>query len=332
MLNLGPFNAGMLDKQLVAGLTTGMAAVDKALLAATETVYRPVTETSRYLLDAGGKRFRPALSLLAAQYGDPGAPGVVPTAAACELTHLATLHHDDVMDEARLRRGVPSANSRWGNTVSILTGDFLFSKASQILAGFGPEAVMIQTVTFERLVTGQIRETLGPGEDDDPLKHYFDVIVDKTGSLIATSARFGALMSGADRGIVSDLTEFGENIGVAFQLADDILDITSESDQSGKTPGTDLREGVATLPVLYLRADAGPRDARLLELLDGGVTNDDRHAEALALMRGHRALDRARQDCTDYADRARMLLKRLPAGPATDALNILCDLAVHRAR
>jgi heptaprenyl diphosphate synthase len=216
--------------------------------------------------------------------------------------------------------------------VSVLTGDFLFSKASQILTGLGPEAVRIQTTTYERLVTGQLRESLGPRPDDDLLQHYMTVVADKTGSLIAAAARFGALMSGAGQELVATLTEFGEHIGIAFQLADDILDICGDVAESGKRPGTDLREGVPTLPTLYVRADPSPGDSRLLELLDADLTDDALHAEALALLRAHPALTQVRQECAGYAERARDLVKPLPAGPATDALNVLCDLAVYRSR
>lgn len=192
--------------------------------------------------------------MLASQFGDPDAPGVVPSAVVVELTHLATLYHDDVMDEADVRRGVPSANTRWGNSVAVLTGDFLFARASHILADLGPEAVRIQAEAFERLVTGQILETAGPRDGRDPVDHYLDVLSGKTGSLVAVSGRFGAMMSGADERTVDVLTQYGERLGIAFQLADDVLDITSDSHESGKTPGTDLREGIPTLPVLRLRA------------------------------------------------------------------------------
>ena len=194
--------------------------------------------------------------MLSAQFGDPYAPGVVPSAVVVELTHLATLYHDDVMDEADVRRGVASANARWDNSVAVLTGDFLFARASQILADLGPEAVRIQAEAFERLVTGQILETVGPRDGRDPIDHYLDVIAGKTGSLIAVAGRFGALMSGADESVVDILTQYGERVGTAFQLADDVLDIASDSHESGKTPGTDLREGIPTLPVLHLRSSA----------------------------------------------------------------------------
>jgi heptaprenyl diphosphate synthase len=273
--------------------------------------------------------------MLGAQFGDPYAPGVVPSAVVVELTHLATLYHDDVMDEADVRRGVPSANANWDNSVAVLTGDFLFARASRTLADLGPEAVRIQAEAFERLVTGQILETAGPQEDQDPVAHYLDVIAGKTGSLIAVSGRFGALMSGADERMVSVLTQYGERIGTAFQLADDVLDVASDSHESGKTPGTDLREGIPTLPVLYLReraaAGGSAEDRALCELLDGDLSDDARHAEALAGLRAHPALEQARRETVRFADAARATLAPLPDVPAKAALSALCDAVVHRA-
>jgi heptaprenyl diphosphate synthase len=281
-------------------------------------------------MNAGGKRFRPMLVLVAAEFGDPQAPGVVPAAVGVELTHLASLYHDDVMDEADLRRGAKSANARWDNSVAILTGDFLFAQASEVIADLGPEAVRIQARTFARLVEGQIRETVGVRDGEDPLAHYLRVVADKTGSLISTSARYGAMMSGAGERVETLLTEFGERIGSAFQLSDDVIDIASETGQSGKTPGTDLREGVPTLPVLIARASGDPGDSRLLELFDSDLTDDARHAEALALLRAHPAMEEARAEVSRSADEARKLLEELPDNPARQALAGLCDLVVTR--
>jgi heptaprenyl diphosphate synthase len=315
----------------VAGdVTMGMHSVEVMLRDAVKSDYPFVTETSKHLVEAGGKRFRPLLTLVAAQFGDPHAPGVVPSAVVCELTHLATLYHDDVMDDARMRRGAESANSRWGNTVAILTGDFLFARASDILADLGPECVRIQARTFERLCTGQIRETVGPGAADDPLEHYLTVVADKTGSLIATCGRFGALLSGAPEPVVDELTRYGERIGVAFQLSDDVLDVASDAVEFGKVPGTDLREGVATLPVLHALASTDPADARLQELLRGDLTDDARHAEALTLLRAHPAMDLARADLKRWADDARSVLAPLPDIPARALLESLCDVVVAR--
>jgi heptaprenyl diphosphate synthase len=248
-----------------------------------------------------------------------------------ELTHLATLYHDDVMDEAPLRRGAASANARWDNTVAILTGDFLFARASDLLADLGPEAVRIQARTFERLCTGQIRETVGPQDHEDPIAHHLSVLADKTGSLISTASRFGALMSGSDPGVVETLAVFGERIGVAFQLVDDLVDIGSEHSQSGKTPGTDLREGIATLAVLYARQSTDPADARLIRLTSGPIDDDAEHLEALALLRAHPAMERARDQARRWSDDARAALAPLPAGPARDALELLCDYVVERS-
>ncbi len=319
---------GALDPALALRLTQGMESVEAGLLAAVRSDYPFVTEASKYLVEAGGKRFRPLLVLLAAEFGDPEAPGVVPSAVVAELTHLATLYHDDVMDEADLRRGAASANARWDNSVAILTGDFLFAKSSGILADLGPEAVRIQAHTFERLCTGQIRETIGPEEGLDPVEHHIQVIADKTASLIATSGRYGSLMAGCDPTTVELLTDFGERIGIAFQLADDIVDITSDSRDSGKVPGTDLREGVPTLAALI--ALSGDLDPRFCDLLTRPLPDDAEHAEALELLRGHDALVQARVEARRWADLAREALEPLPQIPARDALSVLCDYVVTR--
>ncbi len=328
----GSLGLVVVDAGLEADVRAGLTAVEALLRDAVKSDYPFVTETSRHLVEAGGKRFRPLLVLLAAQFGDPAAPGVVPAAAVVELTHLATLYHDDVMDEALMRRGTISANARWSNTIAILTGDFLFSRASDLLADLGPEAVRIQARTFERLVQGQIRETIGPEPGADPLDHYLQVVGDKTGSLIATSARFGAMFSGAPEWIADVMIRYGERIGVAFQLSDDLLDVTSEVTEFGKTPGTDLREGVVTLPVLHARRSTEPGDYRLLELLAGDLNDDDRHSETLALLRAHPAIQRARADLERWASDARETLTPLPDGAAKRALQGLCDFVVARTR
>ncbi|MFH9175878.1 polyprenyl synthetase family protein [Streptomyces albogriseolus] len=335
MTVVGPFGLSVRDQALEADVQAGLTAVEEGLLEATKSAVPFITEAAQHLVRAGGKRFRPLLVMLSARFGDPYAPGIVPSAVVVELTHLATLYHDDVMDDAEVRRGVASANARWGNSVAVLTGDFLFARASHILADLGPEAVRVQAEAFERLVTGQILETAGPQDGRDPVDHYLDVLGGKTGSLVAVSCRFGAMMSGADETVVDVLTQYGERLGVAFQLADDVLDIASDSHESGKTPGTDLREGIATLPVLRLRERAArlglAEDLALCELLDSDLTDDARHTEALRLLRAHPALDQARRDTVRYAEEARAALAPLPDGPAKSALVELCDAVVHRA-
>ncbi|GLZ06440.1 geranylgeranyl pyrophosphate synthase [Actinomadura sp. NBRC 104412] len=326
-----PFDLSV-DEALAAAVQERLGAIEAVLLDAVHSDDPLLAEASKHLVEAGGKRFRPTLVLLASHFGDPAARGVVEAAVVVELTHLATLYHDDVMDEATVRRGEPSANSRWTNTVAILTGDYLFARASDLLADLGPEAVRIQARAFSRLVRGQIQETVGPAPDADPLKHYLQVVADKTGSLIAVSGQFGALLSGAPTHVVDTVTSACEKIGVAFQLADDVLDIASDTEQSGKTPGIDLREGIRTLPVHHVLAGigSGPDDARLRALLDQDLTDDALHAEALALLRAHPAMERSRSDLRRWAEDARAELLTLPDIPARAAFIGLCDYVVSR--
>jgi heptaprenyl diphosphate synthase len=320
------------DPALRAVLEDGLTQVEELLHQEVQSEFRFLTEASLHLVDAGGKRFRPLFTLLAGQFGPGGGrtQDVVRAAAVVELVHLATLYHDDVMDEATMRRGAVSANARWDNTVAILTGDFLFAHASRLVADLGPDAVRIIACTFAELVTGQMRETLGPAEDADPVAHYLAVIAEKTGSLIATAGRYGAMFSGAPQERIDALRRFGEKIGTVFQISDDIIDITSPSAQSGKSPGTDLREGVHTLPMLYALADGGPRVDRLRVLLAGPLTDDALVAEALWLLRESPGLDRAVRTLRSYTDSARAELAVLPACPARDALASVTDYLAAR--
>ena len=315
---------GELDNEISRGLEE----VEKLLASHIEGDYPLVVETSRHLVEAGGKRFRPLVTLLASHFGGGINKEVIEAAVVCELTHVATLYHDDVMDEAPLRRGVESANNRWGNTVAILTGDYLFSKASDLLADLGPEAVRLQAKTFERLVIGQIQETQGP-KGGDPLEHYLQVVADKTGSLIATSARFGAMLSKAPANVTETLTTFGEKLGVVFQLADDVIDIASDSVQSGKTPGTDLREGVPTLVTLQVMKSKRSEDQPLKELLARPL-NDEEAKAMIVTLRSHSALQEARQQLHAMAREARALLAPLPDIAARRAFEALCDAVVER--
>jgi heptaprenyl diphosphate synthase len=327
----------VLDEDLAARLRARMAEVEAALAGHAVSEAAFVTDAARHLMEAGGKRVRPLLVLLAAETGSAeggptgqAAEDVLTAACVVELTHLASLYHDDVMDEAELRRGAESANARWDNHVAILTGDFLFSRASYLTSHLGRGAVGIQAQTFTKLVEGQILETLGPG-DDDPLEHYLRVVAGKTGSLIATSALYGARFAGAPLEVEEALTAYAAKVGVAFQLSDDILDIASESAESGKTPGTDLREGVPTLPVLIAQRSSAAGDARLLELLAGDLSDDEAHAEALALLRPHPAMAEARAYVAGLAAEAKALLKALPESPAREALDAFADAIADRS-
>ena len=319
-----------LDNQLEQSLISDLKKVEELMRSHIKGDYPLVVETSRHLVEAGGKRLRPLLTLLSAQFGDPTNYDIIKAAVCCELTHLATLYHDDVMDDAALRRGVVSANKKWDNAVAILTGDYLFSKVSDMLADIGPEAVKLQAKTFERLVIGQIKETQGKSEGLSQIDHYMKVVADKTGSLIATSARFGALVSGASMEVVETLTKFGEKIGVAFQVADDLLDIASTETASGKTPGTDLKEGVPTLVTLFVMADNDPANRVLIEKLSKPISDEDL-AGVIQELRNHKALKQVQDYLSNVANEANQLLVNLPNGPAKNALENLTFALVNRS-
>lgn len=324
-----------LDSDFAAALDARLDAVEARLRSVIGTSDELVSWTSRHLMDAGGKRVRPLLSLIAAGFGDLERPEVVDVAALVELTHLATLYHDDVMDDASTRRGARTAHELWGNSVAILTGDFLFARASALSADLGPDLVRVHSSTFERLCMGQLHETVGPRADEDPFAHYMGVLSDKTASLIATAAELGARVSGAPPAVGDSLREYGEKVGIAFQLADDVLDLRSDRDVSGKTPGTDLREGVSTMPVLLLRRrvaeqGADARTSELLTLLDGDLSDDADLARAVDLLRQDSALEETSALARTIAGEALDVLRQLPACPARDALEELTETLVER--
>ncbi|HEY8820724.1 MAG TPA: polyprenyl synthetase family protein [Dermatophilaceae bacterium] len=317
--------------ELAERLQRGLTSVDALLRTVVDHEDPFIAQASAHLSEAGGKRFRPMLTLLAAELGNGINDDVVAAATGVELTHLASLYHDDVMDEADLRRGVASVNAQYGNSSAILIGDLLFGKASELVAGLGPEAVKIQAQTFVRLCSGQIRDDRPVPAGVDPIDYYLGVLADKTGALIATAARYGAMFSGCSPETVDIMRRYGERLGIAFQLADDLLDISSGSGQSGKTPGTDLRAGVATLPVLLARQSVDPSDDRLKVLLDSDLHDDSLHAEALALLQAHPAMVEARERTNSVAREARDLLAPLliglaPDSPAHQGITALVDL------
>ncbi|MCL1869442.1 MAG: polyprenyl synthetase family protein [Promicromonosporaceae bacterium] len=313
-----------------------MVVVESALADAVANADRLADDVARHLMAAGGKRLRPFLALLAGELGDGERPELVDAAVVVELTHLASLYHDDVMDSAPLRRGAPSAHSVWGNTVAILVGDLLFARASARVAALGPDAVRIQAETFERLCMGQLHETTGPRDDEDAVEHYLQVLADKTASLLATSARLGAMFGGAPAEQVAMVAAFGEKVGVAFQLADDVLDLASTGAESGKTPGTDLREGIPTMPVLLLRravaqGEAAPEDVALLAALDGDLTDDAELADVVGRLRAHAVLTETRELAARYAREAAAELAPLPHGPVREALESFAIALADRA-
>jgi heptaprenyl diphosphate synthase len=320
------------DRALLKSLESGLETVEVQLKSATTYADSVAKNPARHLVDAGGKRIRPALVLLAAQLGDPTRQDVYDAAVVVELTHLATLYHDDVMDDAPTRRGVPTAQHIWGNSVAILTGDLLFARASQVGSNLGQASLTLQADTFERLCLGQLHETVGPSESQEPIEHYVQVLADKTGSLIAASARLGIMLSGAPAEYEEPMRVFGEKVGVAFQLIDDVIDI-SDAGPSGKTPGTDLRAGVPTMPVLLLRKAAAAGDksaADLLTLIDGDLTEDSVLAYVVKRLREHAVAEQAYNEAKRWADEAVEAIQVLPAGSIRDALAMFAQAVVDR--
>ena len=316
--------------ELTARLASGLEQVERLIIERTDNESEFITEASQHLAKAGGKRFRPVLTMLVSELGEGINDRVVAAAAGVELTHLASLYHDDVMDEADLRRGAPSANALYDNSTAILVGDLLFGTASDIIADLGADAVKIQAQTFIRLCSGQIRDDRPCPAGQDAREYYRGVLADKTGVLVATAARYGAMYSGCSPEVVEAATEYGERLGIAFQLADDLIDISSESGETGKTPGTDLREGKRTLPVLNALASTDPADAELQELLVSDLKEPERLDRALELLRAHPAMAQAREETLTVGRRAVEALAPLPDSDAKRALIALMDGVVHR--
>ena len=315
----------VLEGEVRARLEEVEAAIEKAVRADSDML----SETSRYLLAAGGKRFRPMLLLLSGYFGDPADQRLIVGAVAIELVHAATLYHDDVIDEAASRHGVPSANARWSNTVAILTGDYLFARASEISSDLGTDVIALFARTIATLCDGQIREVEASGNVEQTREAYLEVIRRKTGALIATSCRLGGMLSDATPENVGVLEAYGEALGMAFQLSDDIMDVTSSASELGKEPGVDMKEGVYTLPVL-LALHAGADRVELSSLLSGGPPEGERLARALAIVQDQATLAEARTLVAVEVDRARELASRLPDCAARTALLQLAEFLAVR--
>ncbi|WP_411106976.1 polyprenyl synthetase family protein [Streptomyces sp. cmx-4-9] len=331
--------AGMLrrlalsDRGLERRLRHGLEAAEKELAAHAEGAGDPrISDLAGHLAAAGGKRLRPLLVLLGAEFGDPWKDGVTRAAVIVELVHVSSLYHDDVMDAAATRHGVPSANSRWGERLAVLAGDLLLAKAARLAADLGPEATSLNAEVAGRLVEGQLQELVGPGAGDDPLGHYHRVISGKTAALLAMSLRIGAQQAGAPEQVVWALGEYAEQLGFAFQMADDLLDIKTPTEQLGKEQGKDLAAGVASLPVLLALADRTAQGAELRELLSAGSVGPAERGRALALFRRSPALAEAEAMMHGRLDRARTALQSLPPRPALEALRSLCDVVAGQTR
>lgn len=321
------------ERRVVSEVEKGLEAVEARLLKEVSFADELADVTSRYLLEAGGKRVRPTLTLLTSQLGGGADDRVITAATALEIIHLASLYHDDVMDEANMRRGVPSAQAVWGNSVAILSGDLLFARASKLIASLGEDAIRLQADTFERLCLGQLHETIGPKAGDDPIEHYIQVLADKTGSLIAAAARMGISFSDESAVFERPVEEFGEKIGVAFQLVDDIIDLSDEAEQTGKEAGTDLRAGVVTLPLLYLQRDAetDPDAAALLARIEAGRASDAPLDAEIAELRAHSATARTLEEAHRWAREGEAAIAPLPDGPVKKALTRFAESVVERS-
>ena len=317
------------DSVLESDIRTRLAEVEKALAEAVRMEPGMLEETSKYLLNAGGKRFRPMLVLVCGHFGNPEDPRLITASVALELTHLASLYHDDVIDEGDSRRGIPSANARWDNTVAILTGDFLFARASEIMSELGNEPTRLLAKTIATLCDGQIREVSLAGRTDQTIDFYMGTIKRKTSALIATAARIGGLMSDAPAEYLDTLEGFGDEVGTAFQLSDDIMDLTVSSEVLGKEPGVDMKEGVYTLPVLDALTIGEDAD-ELSKLLSAGPPEGDRLARALEIVRNEGSLSRSRKVVAGSVDHAVELLGQLPQGPAASALVQLSEFLATR--
>jgi heptaprenyl diphosphate synthase len=269
------------------------------------------------------------LVLLAGYFGDPADPRLIPGSVAIELVHQATLYHDDVIDEADSRHGVPAANVRWNNTVAILTGDYLFARASEISTELGTDICALLARTIATLCDGQIREVEASGRVDQTVGAYLEIIRRKTGALIATSCRLGGMLSDAPGSCLDVLDEFGEALGLAFQLSDDVMDITATQQELQKEPGQDLREGVYTYPVLHA-LEHSERAAELGDLLRPGPPEGERLRRALGIIHESDSLPAAREAVAGEVDRARALAERLPETTARRALVQLAEFLAAR--
>lgn len=328
---------GPAARRIARDIDAGLDRVEERLATELTVADTLVDATARYLLEAGGKRIRPVLTLLTAQLGDGTIDAVIDVAAALEITHLGSLYHDDVMDAADRRRGVAAAHEVWGNSVAILTGDILFSRASQIMARHGDRAIRLQADTFERLVLGQLHETVGPQPGDDPIAFYLQVLADKTGSLIAAATQSGITFSHAPAEYEEPLRLYGERVGVAFQLLDDVIDLSDRPGDTGKVPGTDLIQGVPTMPYLLLGQRKDAASLALLAEIDEGVARIAEGADAalldapLAALREHAVTQETLDRAGDWTREAIEALAPIPAGPVREALTRFADTLADRS-
>jgi heptaprenyl diphosphate synthase len=289
-----------------------------------------LTKVAQHLLLAGGKRFRPLLALLAAEFGETVDHRPVEAAVAVELIHVGSLYHDDVIDEADIRRGAPSANANWTNTVAILAGDFLMARASEVAAThLSQESVRLLASTYAELVEGQTRELQVQNDLSHTLEEYQQVISGKTASLIRTSARLGATASDTRHEVVEALSTWAWEVGMVFQIADDALDLVADEETIGKPAGSDIREGTFTAPVLM--AANGPQGERVRQLLDPGPPYTDAAVtEVISIVRDGGYIEASLNEAEVRLDFANGALADLPGVPAKTVLATLGAFLLER--
>jgi len=294
--------------------------IEAAMHVSVQTPDSYLNEIASHLIVAGGKRLRPVLAVVAAQInGATASDDAIRGGVSCELVHLGSLYHDDVMDEADTRRGVETVNAKWGNLQAILAGDFLLSRASEIAASLGTEVAGLLARTIGYLCQGEIAQLRHTYDIGRPEASYFASIQDKTASLYGTAARIGGIVAGHDPGTIDALTEFGNAYGMVFQIVDDILDITATDEQLGKPAGHDMVDGVYTLPVLRTLATQSVAAVELAELL-GSPLDDAQKNKALQIVRSNEGVASAMVTAREYVQRAEDACAAFPESPATEAL------------
>jgi heptaprenyl diphosphate synthase len=294
--------------------------IEAAMHAAVASHDAYLHEIASHLIVAGGKRLRPVLAVAGAQiFGEPASNDVVRGGVACELVHLGSLYHDDVMDEADTRRGVETVNAKWGNLQAILAGDFLLSRASEIAASLGTEVAALLARTIGWLCEGQIEELRHTYDISRTEESYLASIHGKTASLYGTAARIGGIAAGFDRPVIEALTAYGNSYGMVFQIVDDVLDLTATDEQLGKPAGHDIVEGVYTLPVLRTLALGNAAAAELGDLL-GAPLDPVCRDKALAIVRSNEGVPSAIATARRYVDLAEAACDDLPPSEATAAL------------
>jgi heptaprenyl diphosphate synthase len=306
-----------------------MAAVEHRLLEATTSSDVFLTQIAQHGLAAGGKRYRPLLAQVAAELGDLDGAEPIEAGVAVELVHLGSLYHDDVIDEAETRRGAVSVNENWTNTIAILAGDFLLARASEVAAPLGIEAVALIAQTYAKLCEGQVLELQLANDLDHGADEYYAVIGGKTASLIRTSARLGAMTGGADGDTIAAISDWAWEMGLVFQMADDVLDLVANEEWLGKPAGSDIGEGTFTLPLLY--AAQGPQGSEIRDLLDGGAPyerNDIDRVIHLVTEGGH--IDRVLDEATDRMRASEKAAARIPENDLTPIIRNLDRYLLER--